>query len=312
MQELELNETPVRTAKNFNINNIKIKDIEKQEQTKEFKNMTIIGINSKIITNNDINEYNLQYGVGKELEEEVRKIANNRLNIIVKENEEANLEIKNEFNKESKSLIEDLKLVANENSKLNIIIRYKSIEESQHYHNGIIRVTAKKNSKVNITIINLLNTKTNNFISVENTIEDNAIINYNIVDFGGKASITNYYSNLIGNNAQNFINTIYLGKEDEMFDLNYILHLRGEKSEAGIEVQGAIKDEAKKHFKGTIDFKKGAKKSRGNENEFCMLLSDKARSISLPMLLCSEEDVEGNHSNASRENWKQRVILYYE
>ncbi len=27
-----------------------------------------------------------------------------------------------------------------------------------------------------------------------------------------------------------------------------------------------------------------------------MLLSDKARSIALPMLLCSEEDVEGNHS----------------
>lgn len=30
-----------------------------------------------------------------------------------------------------------------------------------------------------------------------------------------------------------------------------------------------------------------------------MLLSDSARTISLPMLLCSEEDVEGNHSTAS-------------
>jgi Fe-S cluster assembly scaffold protein SufB len=81
-----------------------------------------------------------------------------------------------------------------------------------------------------------------------------------------------------------------------MFDLNYIAHLRGEKSNVDIEVQGALNDEAKKHFKGTIDFKKGAKKSSGNENEACMLLSNKAKSTSLPMLLCSEDDVEGNHS----------------
>ena len=30
-----------------------------------------------------------------------------------------------------------------------------------------------------------------------------------------------------------------------------------------------------------------------------MLLSDKARSLALPMLLCEEEDVEGNHSTSA-------------
>lgn len=40
-------------------------------------------------------------------------------------------------------------------------------------------------------------------------------------------------------------------------------------------------------------------KAKGDENEFCMLLSDKAKSIALPMLLCTEDDVEGNHSTAS-------------
>ena len=40
-----------------------------------------------------------------------------------------------------------------------------------------------------------------------------------------------------------------------------------------------------------------------------MLLSDTARSIALPMLLCSEEDVEGNHSSsAGRINNKE---LFY-
>ena len=94
--------------------------------------------------------------------------------------------------------------------------------------------------------------------------------------------------------------------------MNYIGELRGEKTDIEIEAQGALKDNAKKHFKGTIDFKRGSKKAKGNENEFCMLLSDSAKSIALPMLLCSEEDVEGNHSAACGKVRKQRIVLYYE
>ena len=84
-----------------------------------------------------------------------------------------------------------------------------------------------------------------------------------------------------------------------MKDLNYIAHLKGEKSAINIDVQGALNGEAKKHFKGTIDFKKGCKKAKGSESEYCMLLSNKAKSIALPILLCTEDDVEGSHAAAS-------------
>ena len=144
-----------------------------------------------------------------------------------------------------------------------------------------------------------MNSQSNNFLSIENNLEENSKVKYTVIDFGGKNSITNYYSNLLGEKSENIINTIYLGKESQLFDLNYIGELRGEKSNIDIEVQGALTDSAKKHFKGTIDFKKGCKKAKGNENEACMLLSDTARSLALPMLLCSEEDVEGNHSSSA-------------
>ena len=122
---------------------------------------------------------------------------------------------------------------------------------------------------------------------------------YTIIDIGGKESISNYYSNLIGENSKNDLKTIYLGGKNQIKDINYIVELRGEKSFVDIDVQGALKANAKKNFKGTIDFKKGCKKAKGNENEFCMLLSDKAKSIALPMLLCTEDEVEGNHGTAS-------------
>ena len=71
-----------------------------------------------------------------------------------------------------------------------------------------------------------------------------------------------------------------------------------------------IKDNSKKNFKGTINFIKGAKKAKGNENEYCMLLSDTAKSLALPMLLCTEDDVEGNHSTATGKADKEEFMAW--
>lgn len=300
MKNLKLNETPVRTAKNFRINNIKLENIEVPEDIPTFENVTIIGDTSKI--NIDSNtDTNLVYGLSEELTNQVKHGANQKikLNINSNQNEKSEAEIDFYFDNENSVLIDNIEIIANENTKSTVIIKYTSNQENESYHNGIIKAKAEKNSELNIVLVNLMNTKSNNFLSIENDFGENAKINYTIVDFGGKHSITNYYSNLQGDNCDNQLNTIYLGKENQVFDLNYIGELRGKKSNIDIEVQGALKDTSKKHFKGTIDFKKGCKKATGNENEACMLLSDTAKSIALPMLLCSEEEVEGNHSSSA-------------
>lgn len=311
MENLKLNETPVRTAKNFRINNIKLENIEIPEVIPEFENVTITGDTSKIdIEQNAYNiDINLAYGLSEELADQVKAQANQKIKLNIKgtqneksktENlEKTEAEIDFKFDDENSVLIDDIEITATENTKSTVVIKYTSNQESENYHNGIIKAKAEKDSELNIVLINLMNTKSNNFLAIENDFEENAKINYTIIDFGGKNSITNYYSNLLGDSCDNQLNTIYLGKENQLFDLNYIGELRGKKSNIDIEVQGALKDVAKKHFKGTIDFKKGCKKATGNENEACMLLSDTAKSIALPMLLCSEEEVEGNHSSSA-------------
>ena len=299
MKKIEINETLVRTSRNFNINNIKIENIEIPEKIKQFKNVHITGETSKINIDNDTSNIKLVYELSGFLTNQVINYANQKLRLIIdsKTNKETQIEFK--FDKENTELVDDIEVVANEGTKATIIIKYALNEDIQVFHNGIIRVNAKQNSNVKIILVNLINSKSENFISIENNFEANAKVNYTIVDFGGKHSITNYYSNLTGENSDNSLNTIYLGKENQLFDLNYIAELRGVKTNIDIDVQGALKDIARKHFKGTIDFKKGCKKATGNENEACMLLSDKAKSIALPMLLCSEEEVEGNHSSSA-------------
>ena len=291
MNELKLNETPIRTSRNFLINNIKLTDVEIPETVEKFKNIEIIG--GKNITEN-IEETKLTYGLGEILQNNIIKNSNSKLNIDA-ENEE--IKIIYNFDDENINLINNI--VVNATKKCKLYIVYKSNTNKECFHNGVIKINALENSKIDVVVVNTMNKNSNNFEAYENIIESNASINYTIIDIGGKNSITNYYSNILGEKAKYDLKTIYLGAENNIKDLNYIAELRGKQSFIDIDVQGALSGNAKKNFKGTIDFKKGCKKAKGNENEFCMLLSEKARSIALPMLLCTESDVEGNHSTAS-------------
>ena len=294
MDKIKVNETPVRTARNFGINNIKIDQMEIPQNVHEFENYSIYAENTQIDSN--VSNFKLTYGNGELLEKNVFNNSNNKLKLITPESKET-VKITYNFDEDNTQLQNLVEIVANGDT--DVYIEYNSKTEQKCYHNGIIKVIANKNAKINVTIINLLNDNSDNFEAIENEINENSIVNFTIIDIGANKSISNYYSNIIGENAQNDLKTIYLGKENQIKDINYIGELRGKKSFIDIDVQGALKDSAKKNFKGTIDFKKGSKKSKGNENEYCMLLSDKAKSIALPMLLCTEEDVEGNHSTAS-------------
>lgn len=299
MSNLKINETPVRTSKSFRINNIKIEDLELPEKLEEFKNVKVSEMGSKITVSSEVDKAELKYGLSDLLTNQVNQQSNYKANIIVDCKTHKEVEIDFKLDKTNPNLAEAITITANEDTKSTIILKYDTVEDVQAYHNAVIRAKAKKNAVLNIIIVNFMNELSNNFMAIQNEFEEDSKINYCIIDFGGKNSVTNYYSNISGDRADNQLNTIYLGKNEQRFDLNYIAELYGKKSNIDIEVQGALKDNAKKNFKGTIDFKKGCKKATGNENENCMLLSDKAKSIALPMLLCSEEEVEGNHSSAA-------------
>lgn len=293
MEKLRVNDTPVRTARNFLINNIEV-ELDIPEKIAEFKNIEII--NDKSIIDNQTSNKPLIYGNGKILEELNHETANNKIRIQTNSKNE-NVKIIYNFDDNNLNLINQIEIIANNDA--NVTIVYKSNTLNRCLHNGIIRTIVNKDAKLNISIVNLLNENSDNFEAIENTLEANSKLKYTIIDIGGKTSVSNYYSNIIGENADNDLKSIYLGIDNQRKDINYIAELRGVKTNIDIDVQGALQDSAKKNFKGTIDFKKGCKKAKGNENEYCMLLSDKAKSIALPMLLCTEDNVEGNHSTAS-------------
>ena len=271
-----LNETPVKTTNNFMINNISL-DLDIEEK--------------------DFSKININYDKGINIKETIESNFNSKINIkhdkykLINIDVFDNSNIKINTNLETNYLVYELNFILKDNTTSNILIRYGG----EGYHNLKISIKALKNSKSNITIINSLLEDSKSFISFENDIEEDSNININFIDIGGKIKISNYYS-LLKKNSYNSLNNIYIGKDEDIIDMNYNIINKGININSLIEVSGALFNKSNKSFKGTIDFVKGSTKSIGYENENCLLFSNEAKSKSLPMLLCHEEDVNGTHS----------------
>ena len=305
MEKIILNETPRRTSKSFGINNIAVRDFI----TPEMKDFTNVTIKSDVLVENRKKFFKPKFTIGDRLVKQLNE-GNQNLYINIDKVVKEPIVIEFMLDDEQDVLIDNVFVRAYEGAKANVILKYVTKTDSvSAYHNGVCNVEANANSQVKVTVLNLLNGNSQNYYSMNNKVEENANLEYVIADFGGRKTITNYYSSLAGNTAKNSVNTMYIGKDDQLLDMNYIAEVYGKKSDIDIEVYGALKDVAKKNFKGTIDFKTGCKKAVGNENEYCMLLSKTAKSKALPMLLCSEDDVQGNHSNSAGKIDEDK--LYY-
>ena len=87
----------------------------------------------------------------------------------------------------------------------------------------------------------------------------------------------------------------YMAEKEEYKDINYVVNHYGKKTECNMNVYGTLRDKAVKDYRGTIDFKTGSSSSVGEEREDALLLSPLVKNNSLPVILCTEEDVEGEH-----------------
>ena len=294
MKEYVLNETPVRTSVNYNINNIKV-DLDIPE-LKGFENISI--------TTSELDKINIDIDT-------IQKAFSSRIGLEFDSYESVNISVPEDtiiqepivldylFDEDNNCLVDNIKITMNKNSKASFILHYCNDIEENCFHCLKQETILKENSSASIVIANMLSDESNSFIAVENDIGKDACLNHTMIELGGKNKISNYNSKLTGDNSENVIKSIYLGTNNDVIDINYNIETIGKNSKCNIESQGAITDKAKKNFKGIIDFKKGSCKSVGTENENCMILSDKAKSKSMPVLLCHEEDVNGEHGVSS-------------
>ena len=183
-------------------------------------------------------------------------------------------------------------ILGSENSEATVILLYKGNPSTQIIQT---KVFAMSNAKLNIMKIQLLGNNSTQFDDTQIYESENAQVHFTQIELGGQHVDSGLYTELKDYKASFKSNVAYLCKENQFLDMNHIVYHFGKKTECDMQVKGTVKDNAIKAYRGTIDFKNGCCGSKGNEMEETLLLSPTAINKSLPVILCDEEDVEGEH-----------------
>lgn len=201
-------------------------------------------------------------------------------------------------------------IVAEPNSETVIVMEYDGVEGIEHFHSGVTKIIAGENAIVKLVKLQTLGDKATHFDSQVAVVKRDGQVHVIHADMGAKVIGSDYASFLEGNNSQAAVQGLYIGHREDKLDLSYKAYHEGEHSQSDMETRGVLKDKAKKVYRGTLDFKKGARLSKGREKESVILLNDTVTSHAIPALLCGEDDVEGEHAvSAGQINQEQLFYL---
>ena len=157
------------------------------------------------------------------------------------------------------------------------------------------RMKAEKGANIRLVQVNLLGNRYDFLNDVGGDCAENAHIEVLQLFLGGRHVYAGCRTTLSEMAGQLDLDVGYYCREDQKLDMNYVVTHVGKKTISRMDAGGVLRDEAHKLFRGTIDFSFGASGAKGDENEDVLILGENVVNQTVPLILCAEEDVEGNH-----------------
>lgn len=200
-------------------------------------------------------------------------------------------------------------LDAKENSRLNVLIVFRSGEGAQGTSSFQVKVHAEKNAKVQLQEVQLLGVGYTCLSDIGASCGENATFELLKLELGAGKVYAGCLTELEGKKSAFDAKIGYYTSVNQKLDMNYTVRHRGKKTESMMEVSGVLQDGSSKLFRGTIDFVPGCAGAKGTEREDVLLLGDDIVNQTIPLILCAEEDVEGNHG-ASMGDLDDATLFY--
>ena len=213
------------------------------------------------------------------------------------------------MDEESPVLVDHLGIYALPGSRADVVVRYRSAGEGARFHSGFAALRAEAGAQVRLIKIQMLGDKDAHLDGTAVTVEADGQGSVLCCELGGGQVVSGCNISLTGKESRGGLDTLYLGGNGRTQDFNYRLELRGPASKGKIVSRGALAGTAKKTLKSTLEFARGASGSKGREEETVLSLSDRAINLSMPLLLCGEDNVEGAHATSSGK--PDPAKLYY-
>ena len=210
---------------------------------------------------------------------------------------------------ENPILVDDIVIEAEEGSSAEVILYYMSEQNTPVRHCGRTRVIARRNAMVKLVKVQMLNSTAAHTDVVGGVAEEGARLDVILAELGAARPLSNCNLTLAGEGGGADLDVLYLGDGERTLDLSCRVEHRGKKTSSRIRAKGILLERSKKVLRDTLDFISGASGSKGREEESVLMLSPEVQNVSVPLLLCGEDDVEGEHAATSGR--PDDKILFY-
>ena len=216
---MKINETFIRTSKNYGLNEFEVPD-----------DMFDNGLITDKASKNNLPTSPLCEKALVQLEKCGQDI---KINLDEKQNN-ATLLLNEDF------ICKKIKITAKEGVDAKVIIRFEN--DKKVLNNSFIKLVCEKESKLNIIILADFEKTSKHFLTFENELQENSTLNVIYTDFSCDYSVLRYIANLYGDNAQAYFKNIYLGKNEDKIDINIAKNIYGKNCKTDIQTIGALFD----------------------------------------------------------------------
>ncbi|OON87179.1 hypothetical protein BXO88_04720 [Oribacterium sp. C9] len=235
-------------------------------------------------------------GMGIDMDNYIQKSGADVLKISPGKGQKVTSPVKIDFNfVKDENTVNAVYIDASDDSDVTVIMDYSCVKELSGFAAIQTKVRIGKNARVLLIQIQRLGDKFRFFNDVASRTDDGGSFEEIQLVLSGKETYQGSRTDLYGKGSSLKTDIGYLLRGDEHLDMNYIANHIGRKTLCDIKVDGVLRDEAFKLFRGTIDLRRGAKGAVGNELEDVLLMDDNVINQTIPVILCDEDDVEGNH-----------------
>lgn len=160
---------------------------------------------------------------------------------------------------------------------------------------ALTRIVVEAGAKLHLIEMLGVNEGQQHLESVGLEIHQDAAVDVKQYALGGSTIGLGLTASLVGARARLDLNNRYHATHEETLDINHLVRMRGTSTRAQLTESGVLNEAAKKTLRATIDLVRGAKDAQGNEIETVMILGDDVVNKTMPVILCDEDDVAGNH-----------------
>lgn len=214
------------------------------------------------------------------------------------------------LNEDCPHLIEDNLIVAEANSQSIILMDYSSSPGGKGLiHKGRTKVIAEPGAQVTIVKLQRMGDEAQHEDYNTALVDKDANVKWFTVELGSKTAITTICNELAGKGSEAQAMALFLRDGQRKLEQIYEMIHYGEYSNSKVQSHGALQDQSQSRFIGTLDIKKGAKKTVAEEGQQVLLLDREVHAYAQPILLCGEDDVKVNHAASAGQLEENK--LYY-